>query len=156
MKQLIREIALIIVTFAGGFACGLGHQLDPPRIVKAETRRVVELPKPGKSLGVWRVTGYCLCSRCCGIWSTKGVNSKNQRITASGKPAKGLIIAAPPIIPFGTRLSIPGYGVASVEDRGGAIKGRRLDVLFTDKDGVSGHQRALNWGVQHLEVRQEL
>jgi len=31
-------------------------------------------------------------------------------------------------------------------DRGGAIKGNRLDLFFQT------HQQALEWGVQHLDV----
>ena len=96
--------------------------------------------------GVYKVTAYCPGSCCCGKYA--------DGITASGKPAVGLVVAAPPNIPFGTVLDIPGYGKAEVLDRGGAIKNNRLDVLFTDKDGVSGHQRALNWGVKYLEVKE--
>jgi len=55
-----------------------------------------------------------------------------------------LIVAAD--WPFGTRLRIPGYGVATVEDRGGAIKGQRLDVLFQT------HEEALAWGVRWLFI----
>jgi 3D (Asp-Asp-Asp) domain-containing protein len=43
-------------------------------------------------------------------------------------------------------MTIPGYGTVKVEDRGGAIKGDRLDVLFPT------HQEALEWGVQWLDV----
>lgn len=93
----------------------------------------------------YRVSAYCPCKLCCSAKWADG-------FTASGRPAKGLICAAPPEIPFGTVIDVPGYGRAVVADRGGAIKGNRLDVLFTDKDGVSGHQRALNWGVQYLDV----
>jgi len=57
-----------------------------------------------------------------------------------------LIVAGPPDMPFGTRLDIPGYGVASVQDRGGSIKGKKLDLLFPS------HQAALNWGVKHIEI----
>ena len=87
---------------------------------------------------LYRVTAYCPGECCCGKWA--------DGITASGRRATGLIVAAPPNIPFGTVLDIPGYGWASVEDRGGAIKGMRLDVLFPT------HQEALNWGVQYLDV----
>ncbi len=89
-------------------------------------------------LHTWRVTAYCPCKKCCGRFS--------DGITASGKPAKGKIVAAPEGIPFGTWINIPGYGWAEVLDRGGSIKGRRLDVLFPT------HQEALVWGVQYLEI----
>ncbi len=88
---------------------------------------------------LYRVTAYCPKSCCTGKWA--------DGITASGKPAVGLIVAAPSDTKFGTVLDIPGYGRATVRDRGGAIKGNRLDVLFPT------HQEALNWGVQYLKVR---
>ena len=56
------------------------------------------------------------------------------------------IVAAPKDIAFGTVLDIDGYGTAVVRDRGGSIKGRRLDVYF------STHQAALNWGAQEIEI----
>ena len=87
---------------------------------------------------IWRVTAYCPCEKCCGEFA--------DGLTASGVPAVGLIVAAPPMIPFGTRLTVQGYGYAVVADRGGAIKGRRLDVLFKT------HQQALNWGVRYVYI----
>jgi 3D (Asp-Asp-Asp) domain-containing protein len=56
-------------------------------------------------------------------------------------------------------IDIPDCGLATVRDRGGAIQGNRLDVFYDDKgkkgddDYISGHQRALNWGVKWLELR---
>lgn len=88
---------------------------------------------------LWRITAYCPCVKCCGKWS--------DGITASGAKAQGKLIAAPSEIPFGTWIDIPGYGMAEVLDRGGSIKGRRLDLLFPS------HQEALNWGVKYLEIK---
>ena len=57
-------------------------------------------------------------------------------ITASGTvAAEGQTIAAPPALPFGTKVYIPYFDkVFTVEDRGGAIQGKRLDVYMRDKD----------------------
>lgn len=88
---------------------------------------------------IWRVSAYCSGKCCCGKWA--------DGITASGAKAEGKLIAAPPEIPFGTWIDIPGYGMAEVLDRGGSIKGRRLDLLF------STHQEALEWGVKYLEIK---
>ncbi len=92
------------------------------------------------NLGVYRVTAYCPCVKCCG---------KSDGITACGyqiKPGDKLV-AAPREFPFGTMLTIPGYGTVKVLDRGGAIKGKRLDCFFDT------HQEALNWGVKYLEIQ---
>lgn len=101
-------------------------------------------PKPAggdtspSSVGYYRISAYCPCELCCGKWA--------DGYTASGVPAVGKIVAAPPDVPFGTFLWIPGYGTAVVQDRGGAITGNRLDVLFAT------HQEAVDWGVQDLMV----
>jgi 3D (Asp-Asp-Asp) domain-containing protein len=44
-------------------------------------------------------------------------------------------------------IDIPDYGLAEVKDRGGAIKGTKLDVYFDT------HQEALNWGKPDLMVK---
>ena len=85
------------------------------------------------------VSAYCPCEKCCGDWA--------DGITASGKPAEGKLIAAPRNYPFGTIMDVPGYGRASVEDRGGAIEGNKLDLLFPT------HQEALEWGRQYVTVK---
>ena len=95
-------------------------------------------PKPA----TWEITAYCPCEKCCGRFA--------DGITASGVNVKdfyGLLIAAPPEYPFGTIMDVPGYGIATVQDRGGAIKGNKLDVFFPT------HQEALEWGRQYLKVK---
>ena len=88
---------------------------------------------------IYHISAYCPCERCCGDFA--------DGITASGANAEGKLIAAPKEIPFGTWIDIPNYGYAEVLDRGGAIKGRRLDVFFPT------HQEALNWGVKYLRIK---
>lgn len=57
-------------------------------------------------------------------------------ITASGEVVKeGHTIAAPRNIPFGTKIYIPYFDtIFTVEDRGGAIRGNRLDVYMASRD----------------------
>lgn len=101
---------------------------------------------PAQERRTANVSAYCRCSKCCFPYDgTK---------TASGtKPHYGTI-AAPRNIPFGTRIHIPGYGLGTVEDRGGAIKENRLDVFFPDDKGKpgSGHRKALRWERKSLVV----
>lgn len=85
------------------------------------------------------VSAYCKNECCCGRFS--------DGITASGVPAEGKIIAAPPNYLFGTVMDVPGYGRATVQDRGGVIKGNKLDLLFPT------HQEALEWGRKTLKVK---
>jgi 3D (Asp-Asp-Asp) domain-containing protein len=89
-------------------------------------------------IGTYKVTAYCSCSRCCG---------KSTGITASGTRAKaGRTVAADTSrLPFGTKLEINGH-TYTVEDRGGAINGNKIDVYF------NSHQEALGWGVKYIKV----
>jgi 3D (Asp-Asp-Asp) domain-containing protein len=94
------------------------------------------------------VTAYCPCAKCCGA-SAHGV-------TASGKPVSyhdGRFVAADThVLPFGTKLSIPGYDAGKaveVIDTGGAINGNRLDVFFPT------HKEALQWGRRTIDVEVE-
>ena len=91
---------------------------------------------------IMKVTAYCPCEICCGKWAD-GHTASGYKIKPGDK-----IIAAPKDIPFGTWLYVPGYGWAEVKDRGGSIKGNRLDVYFDT------HQEALEWGVKYLEIKQ--
>lgn len=86
---------------------------------------------------VYKITAYCPCAKCCG---------KTNGITASGtKATAGRTIAASGKFAMGTRLNINGHTYV-VEDRGGAIKGNKIDIY------VNSHAEALAWGVRYLPV----
>lgn len=90
-----------------------------------------------------RVTGYCSCSKCCGKHSD-GITASNHRIRTGDT-----FVAADKFYGFGTQMVIPGYSndrVVTVQDRGKAIKGNRLDVFF------DSHSQAQKWGVRYLDV----
>jgi 3D (Asp-Asp-Asp) domain-containing protein len=68
-------------------------------------------------------------------------------MTASGTMAKiGTIAADPKVFPFGTKLKVPGYGMGTVEDIGGAIKGMHIDLWFPT------HAAAKKWGARWVKV----
>ena len=94
----------------------------------------------GDSLGKFVITAYCTCRVCCGVYS--GGNR-----TASGTvPTSNRTIAVDTsVIPFGTKVVINGQ-VYVAEDRGGAIKGKRIDMFFMT------HSEALRWGRRTMEV----
>lgn len=59
---------------------------------------------------------------------------KSDGITASGlKVAPKRTLACPPSFPFGTKISIEGMGEFRCEDRGGAIKGNKVDIYMETK-----------------------
>lgn len=87
--------------------------------------------------GIYKVTAYCACMQCCG---------KTNGITASGtKATANHTIAAPSTFKFGTKVVINGV-TYTVEDRGGAIQGNRIDIY------MNSHSEALAWGVRYLQV----
>lgn len=54
-------------------------------------------------------------------------------ITATGITARrGIVAVDPNVIPLGTRLYIPGYGMALAADTGGAIQGNIIDLCVED------------------------
>ena len=92
----------------------------------------------GEKRKIYKITAYCPCAKCCG---------KATGRTASGTMATaGRTVAAPKNFSFGTKISINGKTYV-VEDRGGAIKGNRIDLF------VNSHSEALRWGVKYLPVK---
>lgn len=113
----------------------------------AAARKPTPAPKPtpqtasagAKSITV-SATAYCSCSKCCG---------KSNGITASGAKASwGTLAADTKKFPFGTQFTIAGYGdkVFTVQDRGGAIKGNKIDIWFPT------HAEALKFGRRNITV----
>ena len=88
-------------------------------------------------------TAYCPCDRCCGEFAD-GITASGRSVYTNGSK----FIAAPANVPFGTWVIVPGYHDTAVPvlDRGGAIKGDRIDVFFPT------HQDALNWGVREMTI----
>lgn len=149
------------------------HSVTPPPVNEPETLAVIEQKAPtelammvptlplNKSKSVtkpernpkpadeWqtvrmRVTAYCPCSKCCGQYA--------DGMTACGHVIQpgDTFVAADKRYAFGTKMLISGYSqgqAVKVLDRGGAIKGNRVDVFFPS------HQEALEWGVQYLDVK---
>ena len=104
---------------------------------------------PGKSMGprvvIMEVTAYCPCKKCCGP-RAQGITASGKRVNVNG----GLFVAADKdVFAFNTMLKIPGYAsgrAVPVLDRGGAIRGNKLDVFFPS------HAEALKWGRQKIAV----
>ncbi len=111
------------------------------QVQKKVTSRGVTLPRVSNTSStggtVYKITAYCPCMKCCG---------KTNGRTASGTTATaGRTVAASSNFAFGTKLNIGGR-IYTVEDRGGAIKGNKIDVF------VNTHAEALQWGVRYLNV----
>lgn len=103
------------------------------QIVESSSSEVVEETKT--YLGDFTITYYCTenYSHTCG----------GGGITASGTQVTPYQTAAvdTSVIPFGTKLYIEGVGYRIAEDRGGAVKGNKIDLAVTT------HEEALNLGI---------
>ena len=96
------------------------------------SRGDVESRKDNSGYIKFTATAYCGCAKCCG---------KSTGKTASGTTATaGRTVAMSSSYSFGTKIEIQGMGTYIVEDRGGDIKGNRIDIFF------SNHQKALDFG----------
>lgn len=108
---------------------------------KVQTTRSSDMPRTTTTAVIdgetYKITAYCSCAKCCG---------KSTGRTASGTQATaGRTVAASAKFAFGTKLNIGGH-IYTVEDRGGAIQGNRIDIY------VNSHSAALQWGVKYLPV----
>lgn len=91
------------------------------------------------------VTAYSPDAQSCGE-SADGITASGYSVWTNGMK---MVAADTNVLPFGTLISVPGYddaNIVPVLDRGGAIKGNRLDVLYPT------HERAVKWGAQRLDV----
>jgi len=84
-------------------------------------------------------TAYEPGPRSCGRWATG--------YTATGVRARrGVVAVDDRVIPMGARLYVAGYGFAVAADRGGAIKGMRIDLCFPTYD------EAIRFGRRRVKV----
>lgn len=106
-----------------------------PVVKKMDYRPKQKAPAAnGKALTVV-ATSYALSGR-----SATGTNF-------SSNPGAKVIAVDPGVIPLGSRVNIPGFGVYIAADTGGNIKGNRIDIHVPTKAA------ALNFGRKTLTVR---
>ncbi|UCC98497.1 MAG: 3D domain-containing protein [Phycisphaerales bacterium] len=125
------------------------HVQQVPKVQVAHPTSLPEGQETNAQSSEWRtvrmrVTGYCPCPKCCGQYSD-GITANGHKIQPGDT-----FVAADRRYAFGTEMLIPGYNngqVVKVLDRGGAIRGNKLDAFFHT------HQAALEWGVKYLDVK---
>ncbi|MCI8660019.1 MAG: hypothetical protein HFG54_07215 [Lachnospiraceae bacterium] len=86
----------------------------------------------GQSLGIFSISGYCNCEKCSG----------GNKVTYSGKTpqANHTIAADLTILPLGSKVRI-GNTVYTVEDKGSAIQGHKIDIYYDSHDKARAHGR---------------
>ncbi len=90
------------------------------------------------SLGTFKTTGYCPCSRCSEGWG-------RHTCTGALATARHTIAVDPKVIPYGTQVMINGV-VYTAEDKGGGVRGNHIDIFFDN------HAETLQHGTQNVEV----
>lgn len=109
---------------------------------------------------LYRVTAYCSCPIC--INDPKYLDGR----FASGKITYWGGVASDPSVRFGSTVELVPFWLSDwgpiskylkgrrnfvVEDRGGKIKGKCLDIFIPKSRG--GHKLARKWGVRYLRVK---
>lgn len=104
----------------------------------AET--AVEAAAPSREPAAWPLAA----GRTITVTST-GYTLRGR--TATGIPtAPGVVAVDPFVIPLGTRMTIPGYGVGVAADTGGSVYGNVIDLWFPTR------QQALAWGRRTVTI----
>lgn len=95
-----------------------------PQVIKVGTRETVQT-----SRGALRFRKAYWMEATAYLPSDGG----GHGITASGLAARhGIVAVDPAVIPLGTRLYVPGYGMALAADTGGDIRGERIDLCMEE------------------------
>ena len=153
MKNLIAVITTFSLALAlvalNSYRTGYEAGKSEAEIIEKEVIKYIEVEKDSseptepiiESLGIFTATAYC-CENYAHI-----CNDGNALHTATGTvPTVGRTIAVDPtVIPYGTQVIINGH-TYTAEDTGGAIKGKKVDILFAT------HAEAMAFGVQKVEV----
>jgi resuscitation-promoting factor RpfB len=95
---------------------------------------VRSLDTPSGPVEYWRVLRMLATSYSA---STAGVSpdAPHYGYTATGlKMRSGIVAVDPRIVNLGSQVYVPVYGVGLAADTGGAIKGKRIDLGYSDAE----------------------
>lgn len=115
------------------------HKIENLELPSTEKSRLLEKCGKKTPLGTYKITTYYAPEPGQGQYFTgsylsdKGINCSGSCLhTANGTVLSdehwGKYLACPSILKHGTHLYVEGVGVAECVDRGGSIKGQRLDL----------------------------
>lgn len=97
------------------------------------------------SMGTYTITAYCSCEKCCGKWANNRPNGVVYGSSGAELIADYSIAVDVDLIPYGETIIINNREYIA-HDCGGAIEGKRIDIY------MESHEKALQWGVQHIEI----
>ncbi len=119
-------------------------QTAQPQIIGYGTQIVIRtLATPDGTIEYWRAYEMYATSYAAKFTGrTPGTFSYGR--TASGKyVTKGIVAIDRNMMPFGTRMYVPGYGFAEAADTGGGVRGRFIDLGFDDHNYVGWHSQVM-------------
>jgi 3D (Asp-Asp-Asp) domain-containing protein len=136
-----------------GVMIGLIGGYSVVRVYRVALIEEKHLPKPVVAAPVgmaWvnvLTTGYCPCVLCCGVFSD-GRTAINRNVLEFPFG----IAVEPKLVPYRTWVDIPGYGLAMVDDTGGAMRqsGQKKIVHFDLR--FETHGQARQWGRRWMYV----
>jgi 3D (Asp-Asp-Asp) domain-containing protein len=106
------------------------------------------------------ITAYCDCPICINVPEFRDGKFASQRPVYWGG------VAADKSIPLGASVELVPFTMRdwfavrnflgdrrqfTVEDRGGKIRGRHIDIFFPQSRG--GHETALHWGIRRMRIK---
>lgn len=123
---------------------------DGQHSVQELTRHVTEEPeskiiRKGMAMSVYTPEGYKRYTKKMTAHASAYVATGN-RTSIGIVPYEGIVAVDPRVIPYYTKMYIPGYGVAMAGDTGGDMVGNRIDLFFND------YHRAIHWGRRDVEI----
>ncbi|HEC21362.1 MAG TPA: DUF348 domain-containing protein [Chloroflexi bacterium] len=109
-----------------------------PEVVHYGTRIVIRtLQTPYGELAYWRRLTVLATSYSPRTAGDKQPGDPFYGLSATGaEVVRGIVAVDPRVISLGTRLYVPGYGVGTALDVGGAVKGLRVDLGYDDANLV--------------------
>jgi resuscitation-promoting factor RpfB len=118
---------------------------DPVRRIVSYGRRIVSRPLETSegTLSYWRKLQMYATSYSPARSGTPQSAPWYGRTRIGQQLRKGLVAVDPKVIPLGTRLYVPGYGVAVAADTGGGVRGRMIDLGYED-----GNYQSWHWWVE--------
>ncbi|RIW38401.1 peptidoglycan-binding protein [Bacillus salacetis] len=115
-----------------------GKEVLVPKQVEAKETEVQGEDNVTKEIEVKATAYTAYCEGCIGITKT-GVDLR-------ANPDEKVIAVDPEVIPLGSKVYVEGFGYATAEDTGSAIKGNRIDIF------IPSREEALEYGARNITV----
>jgi 3D (Asp-Asp-Asp) domain-containing protein len=149
-RQKNMLIFVSIVFFEGIAITAFRPHPEPmPMIQEASAKEITSDPPPEPNqpkIINMLVTAYCPCKICCG----KYADGKTSTGSDARKPG---VAADPKLLPYGTKLKIPGIKeVLTVDDTGGAMRQDAKKGICHIDIRFPAHHEALQFGRKWLNV----